>query len=132
MDLKEVELPSGAKLKIGLAPFAEGRDLYQAMLSEMKGLSFDGEKEIDHNFLKDLFCIGMSSKNIEEKIWKCMSRCLYNGEKVTTDVFEPVEARNDYFMVMFEVAKENLMPFTKSLYAQYEHIFQMLMKKNPE
>lgn len=115
----EVKLPSGAKLKITPAPFAEAKALYQACLIELKSLRLDPKAEVDVNFFKDLACAGFSSKQVEEALAVCMQRATYNGVKVTDDVFEPIEARDDYFTVCFEVAKANVQPFTKSLYAEY-------------
>lgn len=126
--MKEVKLPSGAILKITLSPFAISRNLYQAVLEEAKGLKFDANQEIDVNIYKDLFCTALASKKIEACLDECMKRVLYKDVKVTSDTWEPVEARDDYLMACFEVAKENIEPFMKSLYAQYSHIFQQLVK----
>ncbi len=129
---ESINLPSGAKLLLVAAPFADAKDLYQAMLREVKGMKLDPREEIDVNFFKDIFCAGFSSKEIEQCLWKCFTRCLIDNSKITTDTFEPVDKRDDYFMVCFEIAKVNIMPFTKSLYAQYAHIFQQLKaKKGP-
>jgi hypothetical protein len=46
--------------------------------------------------------------------------------KIVEDTFEPAEARDDYLKVMFEIAKENVLPFTKSLYAEYSPILESL------
>lgn len=124
--MREVTLPSGSTLKITPAPFPEARALYQAVVEEMKGLKLDPEAEIDVNFYKDVFCVGLSSKKIEAALWKCMERSLINDLKITADTFEPVEKRDDYLTVCFEVAQENIRPFTKSLFAQYGHIFAMI------
>jgi len=132
-DRRVVKLPSGAELKVSMAPFADSKDLYQAFLTECSVLNFDGAQEMDFNFFKDIFCIGLSSKLIEEKLWVCMGRCLYNGVRITPDTFEPAKARDDYGTVMIEIAKENIEPFTKSLYAQYSHIIgELLNKENPK
>lgn len=124
--IKTVKLPSGSELYIHAAPFAESRDLYQALLKEVKSMKLDPKEEVDVNFFKDLFCAGFSSKEIEEKLWKCMSRCLIDKSKITEEYFEPVAKRDDYFAVCFEVARENILPFTKSLYAKYAHILEQL------
>lgn len=128
--MQKVTLPSGAILEIGLSPFASSKALYQACLEEGKGLELDPKAEVDANLFKDIFCVGLSSKKIEACLWKCMEKSLYNEMKITEDTFEPVEARDDYLTVCFEVAKANIMPFTKSLYAQYSPILAML-KKDP-
>ena len=120
--MQTIVLPSGVELQIAPAPFADAKDLYQAFLVELKHLQMDGTQSIDHNFIKNLFCIGFSSKKIEDKIWKCMSRCLYDKLKITQDTFESEASRSDYFDVLFEVAKVNIMPFTKNLYAKFASI----------
>jgi hypothetical protein len=131
-----IKLPSGAELKITLSPFAVSKDLYQAFLVEMKNLKMDPKQEIDANFFKDIFCVAFSSKEIEEKLFKCMEKTMYDTTQLKSkaeieSAFEPESARDDYFQVCFEVAKANIMPFTKSLYAQYSHIWELLKQKDP-
>lgn len=123
---KSITLPSGAKLDITVSPFAISRALYQAVLEECKALKLDPKAEIDVNLWKDLFCTMMSSPRIQAALDECMKRVIYNGRKIDADTFEPVEARDDYFTVCIEVAKENILPFTKSLFAQYGAILEKL------
>lgn len=115
----EVKLPSGAVLKVQVAPFAEAKALYQAVLEEVKSIQFGGGTDMASLF-KDLACIGFSSKKIEKCLEDCMKRCLYNDMKIDKDTFEPVERRDDYFVVCMAIAKENIHPFAKSLYAEYK------------
>lgn len=122
----EVKLPSGKVLKIQVAPFADSKALYQAFLEEVKGLRMDPTTEMDVNLWKDLLCLGLSSKKIEGALDPCLKRCLYGGLRIDNDTFEPVECRDDYFTVCFEVAKENILPFTKSLSQKYAHILDKL------
>lgn len=124
----EKKLPSGAVLKITLAPFAEAKALYQACLEELRGLKVDPHEEIDVNLFKDLFCVGLSSKKIENALAACMKRSLYNDLKIDENTFEPVDARQDYMVACFEVAKENIAPFVKSLYAEYAPLWEKLQK----
>lgn len=124
--MTEVVLPSGAKLKITPSSFAVAKDLFQAVTEEMKGLSISSSTEIDINLFKDLFCSGLSSKKIEKCLWECMKKATYNDLKITEDTFEPVEARQDYLQVMFEVAKENISPFMKSLFASFGDILKKI------
>lgn len=124
--MQKVDLPSGAVLEITLAPFADAKALYQAVLDELKGLKFNPEDEIDVNFIKDLFCSGFSSKKVEAALDLCFKRVLYNGQKIDKDTFEPEEARQDYLMACIEVAKANILPFVKSLFADYSHILERL------
>lgn len=125
--MKVITLPSGAELKIDVAPFAVARALYQVILEEMKTVQIDPQQEIDANLYKDLFCIGFSSKKIEQALKECMKRAVYNGARISDETWEPVEARDDYMKTCLEIAKENIAPFVKSLYAEYSHILEMLM-----
>lgn len=123
--MKEVDLPSGAKLKISLAPFADAKALYQAILEEVKDVQVNLESDAA-NLIKDLFCISFSSKKIEASLESCLKRATYNGVKIDLKTFEPAEARQDYMQVCLEVAKENILPFTKSLSAQFTQIKDLL------
>lgn len=123
--MKEITLPSGAILKINLAPFADAKGLYQSLLEELKSVELNSKKEITE-VIKDMACLAFSSKKIEAAIWKCFEKCLYNDMKIDKDTFEPMEARGDYMVVCVEVAKENVLPFAKNLYAQYETILAMM------
>jgi hypothetical protein len=125
---REVTLPSGAVLVVAPAPFQAAKALYQAVLEEVKGVKVDPLAEVDVNLFKDMFCIGLSSKKIESALAECLKRVTYNGLKVDSSTFEPVESRQDYVTACFEVAKENIEPFTKSLYAQYAAILGQLQK----
>lgn len=127
----EKKLPSGATLKITLGSFAESKALYQACLEEMRGLHVDPHEEIDVNLFKNLFCVGLSSKKIEAALVPCMKRCLYNDLKMDDATWEPVEARQDYVMACFEVAKENIAPFAKSLYAELSPLWAKIQTKGP-
>lgn len=121
-----IKLPSGAELEISLAPFADSKALFQAITEEAKNLKLDPKEEIGVNMIKDLFCVGFSSKKIEEALWKCMQRATYNKLRIDADTFEKVEAREDYLTVCFEVAKENISPFTKALTRQFSPLLENL------
>jgi maltooligosyltrehalose synthase len=124
--MKVVQMPSGAELKITVAPFSEAKALYQAVAEEAKALKLDPKQEIDVNFFKDIFCVGLASAKIEKALEPCLKRVTYNGLKIDANTFEDVEARQDYFLVCYEVAKENLLPFTKSLTQKLSHIIPMI------
>lgn len=127
--MKEIKLPSGAVLKISPSPFATAKALYQSFLREVRGLKINSKMEMSEIY-KDLFCIGFSSPEVEKALWECMARCTYNGGrgdlKIDADTFEPIAAREDYLQVCTEVAKENLMPFTKDLYAEFRRLLAIL------
>jgi hypothetical protein len=130
----EVSLPSGAVLKIGLAPFDDSKNLYQAILEELKGVQISSTREAG-DVLKDLACVGLSSKKIESCLWACLKRCTYNDGKgdfiISKETFEPVKAREDYFTVCLAVAKENINPFMKNLFVEYQKILAVLTTTAP-
>ena len=117
-------LESGAELKISPASFAEARALLQAILEEAKALKVDADTEIDVNLLKDLVCTFLGSKKVESALMVCARRATYNGSRIDESTFEAVEARADYFEVCYLIAKENIMPFTKSLYAKFSPVLE--------
>ena len=122
--MKEIKLESGAEFRVSLAPFSEAKDLYQAILKCMTGMKINDQDEIDVNFFKDIFCILLSSKEVEEKIWQCLGRAVYNGNKITTQTFEDEKARGDYIPICYEVAWMNIEPFTRGLYAKLSLVLE--------
>jgi hypothetical protein len=121
--IKEITLNSGKVLKVDLCEFEIGKDLFQAVMEEIKALKMDENASIDVNFYKDLFCAYISSKRIESCVWRCFDKVIYDNMKVNKDLFNTnLQAREDYLDIVWEVAKENLAPFTKNLYAQFSRI----------
>lgn len=127
--MKEIKLPSGAVLKITPSPFQTAKALYQAVLKEGRSVEITAKTDMAALY-KDLFCTGFSSPEIEKWIWECFKRCTYNSGngdlKIDADTFEPIKARDDYMSVCMEVAKENVGPFMKSLYAEYQRFMSMI------
>lgn len=121
--MKTVKLANGKELFISLAPFADARALYQAMLEECKGIKVEMKTEIDMNFFKDIGFTLLASKKVESALFLCMARCTIDKLKVTEDSFEDPDMRSVYLEVCFEVAKANIDPFTKNLYAKFGAIF---------
>lgn len=111
--MKEIPLPSGAKLSIGDIAFAEAKGLYQSILKEIKSVNFDVNNY--PSMLRDFVCLGFSSKEVEAALNVCMSRCLYNGLKIDSNTFEPSAAREDYTKVCIEVMENAIRPFMKGL-----------------
>jgi hypothetical protein len=118
--MQEVSLPSGAKLSLGLTPFSVSKALYQALLEEARSVKVEFNTDLDINLFKDLFISAATSPKVEACMWKCLERCLYNGQRITEQTFEPVETRKDYIQVLIEVAKHNVIPFFESLRSAYD------------
>lgn len=126
---REVQLPSGAILRINIAPFVDSKNLAQSLLSELSDVNFDLKTDTKNvvemaKVFKEIFCKGFSSPLIESYLLKCMERCSYDNGKgalrIDRDTFEAVDARQDYVTTCIEVAKDNVFPFGKSLFADYK------------
>jgi hypothetical protein len=124
--MDSIKLPSGAELVITPAPFADSKSLYQAVLEELKEIKVSLQDDVNEDFVKNLFCVGFSSKKIESALEKCMKRATYNGLRIDAQTFEPIEARADYMQVCIEVAKVNIAPFVKGLFAEFSTIMGMV------
>lgn len=114
----EKTMPSGAVLKITLAPFAVGKALFQAFAQEAANVRLDSkllEVEVDLDLIKNLVCMGVASSKIDTALNKCFEKVTYNSIRVTADTFEDENARQDYVPALVEVATVNLRPFLKNL-----------------
>ena len=123
--MKEVTLPSGAILTVNEAPFEDAKSLHQVFLKEFSNVDMGSGVELG-SMLKNAFCLIASSREFERALQKCVDRCLYNGEKITNEVFEPSEARADYTEVVYHVAFENLNPFMKGLFSRYSEVIKKM------
>jgi hypothetical protein len=122
---KTVKLASGAVLEISISDFKTVNALIKALMKEAKNIKVDGGMELDiekaiqqgqYNFLKDIVCSLIASDEVENLIFQCFERCLYNKKKVNQGLFDvDYEARGDYFEMAWEVGKFNVAPFTKGL-----------------
>ena len=124
----KVSLPSGAVLEMTLAPFLEGEKLFSATAQCLKAVKIDGETKVDDvtsniNSLKNAFLECLTNKEMKDSILGCLKRCTYNGQRITSwDIFDSLEAREDYLSVCWEVCKFNLAPFTKNLISKLSGI----------
>jgi len=126
MTLREHKLESGLTLRIQPASFAKAKQLFDAVSVEIKDQNMDATQEIDINFIKGVLLGLVSSPKVEAALWVCMENCLYKNERITVSTFEDMDARADYLEICYEVAKENVYPFMKNLYAKYKPMFQEL------
>lgn len=133
--MKEVKLPSGAVLKIGIVPFDACNELKKAVMQEVKGISIARVKDV-MDVSKDYICTVFGSDAVEMKLWECMKRCTYNSGKgdlkLDKDTFEAIEARQDFTEVQIEVGMECLGPFGKSLYAVLLHLLDQAAQSSPK
>ena len=126
----KMTLKSGATLEITRSPFVIGHKLFKTVLKEMKGVSLklglkDGQtlgglfdlQLTDEvlNTAKDGIFTLLSSQEIEDVLWECFDRVLYNNKKITKNLFDDEKICEDYLEVCKNVLGENLRPFKTSL-----------------
>jgi hypothetical protein len=134
-------LDSGAKIEIQIASFERSHRLFKAVTKEIESvkiaLGLKGElKDILNleisdetlNTLKDIVARLISSDTVEAALWDCMATVLYNGKKVTRDLFEDIDARKDFLVLMKEVMVYNLAPFFQNLGS----LFAGITRKNTD
>ncbi len=137
--LDPVILPSGAILRIQLAPFGDANALRKALLKELHDVEIRTSGEVV-DMIKNALCIGFSSDQVEHFAWLCARRCTIEqpgkGQlKIDKDTtFEPAEARQDYITVMVEVVKANVLPFGKSLFSAFREYMGVVesIQKRPQ
>lgn len=74
-----------------------------------------GKGEITY---EDVFGLAMaidSDTDVFDACFDCMDKSIYNGVKITKEVFEDEENRSDLYEVLFYCLKVNVYPFFKSL-----------------
>lgn len=131
------ELKSGNFLEIQAASFDECFDLFQALGKCLKEVNIDINNidinsEIDFNILntfKNLFFSIIGSKDLKNALNRCFKKCLYDNQKINDELFDiNIGAREDYFIICFEVLKFNLAPFIKGV--DLKSLTSLLPRKN--
>lgn len=122
---KEFKLPSGAYLLVGVVPYQDAAAFRDAVVRSLKGT---GLAKLDKDallaggaaveVLVDVFLSIAASPDIEAAVLKCGKRCLYsrdgdakNGQAVSADLFESLEARSDFYPVAGKIFEVNVLPF---------------------
>jgi len=125
----EFTTKNGAEIKINVADFITSMKLKKAVVEAVKdsGVDIAG---IDMGNLKagtidSIFQIILAadcSDKVEEAIFKCLNRCLYNSEKITKDTFESLDARENYYEIVIACLKDNLSPFFAPLFLKLNEL----------
>src|SRR5882724_578984 len=132
--VNEYVLPSGAKLVVSPAPFADASALLKAILKAVQGLKLGKEIDIDPAnpgaifkdpsvFLAviDKVLSVATSDEVETTLFKCFERSSYDGAKVTRALFDDPKlseaAREDYFTMSAKVIEVNCKPFFKQTFS---------------
>lgn len=116
----EIEVPSGAKVVINVAPWEDAVLLQQAISREMAmGAGF--------NFAT--FMVVSSSPAVYSALMKCLVRCTYNNEKITASTFNKEEARADYIPIVSACVKKNLGPLEAGLFSVLSELVEYVKRQ---
>lgn len=129
--MDRIQLQSGNKLNVTLAPISDSFKLFQEVVKAFKqnGLEIKLDRNSELNIVdiveKNISaCLGgfldiVSSKNVIDSIMDCCARCTYESDgkqqKISQSIFDDEKNRGDYFEVLTLIAKENLLPFFPAL-----------------
>jgi hypothetical protein len=134
--VSEIKVPSGAEVTLSIASFEDAMALKDAVSTELSDIGIDLKgtieklsskgkdflqsetsevlAEMSDPLIRSVMTLD-ASKDLRKCLFKCLERCKYNGEKITYATFEPESARGDYYSVMIECLKINLLPFFQNL-----------------
>lgn len=122
----KMTLKSGATLDVTRSPFEICHRLFKTVIKELKSVDLELGQNLGSTFSLDLtdktlntaknaiFTL-LSSQEIEDVLWECFGRVLYNNKKLTKNLFDEEKAMEDYLEIAKEVLVFNLTPFQKSL-----------------
>jgi len=128
---KEFKGQSGKRIVINIASFKESAQLKACIAKELLTQNIDlgnadslaGLKDELNNSVpkllntaKNLLLSCEVSEEFNTALFNCLRHCTYDNIKVDERLFDDVpEAREDYYTIVFECIKENILPFFKGL-----------------
>ncbi len=117
-----ITLKSGHTLELRSPDFGAAKNLAKAIARELRSVDVQLESmdiqaflAKDVNAIKNVFLQVGSSDVVEQAVYACAVKSLLNGQKITPNLFEPEDMRQDYLPVVWEVMKFSLAPFFASL-----------------
>lgn len=124
---KDFNLPSGAKLHVTRAPFADAMALQTALIKSNKGVPLPNNPlNMEIGDLKDAVISAVASDEVREQLDKCLGRCTYNNVRVTNDLFDDAKlgdaARQDYYVMVWHVIEVNCGPFFFHLFSKWKDL----------
>jgi hypothetical protein len=126
--MSEIKSLDGRVIKINMANFddtCDMKDIIEATLAET-GLDLDSLElgkaslaDMDIDFILKPILKITSNKEFRKILFKCLERSSIDGEKITRDTFESVENRGEYYPIVLECLKVNILPFFAPLLSRF-------------
>lgn len=143
--MEEIILPSGAKLQITVAPFADSHALLKAILRSVRGAQFStGIMDTDMSMegiknspealsqIIDKVLSIATSDEVDAALRKCFERVIYQGVKLTISIFDDPnfseDIRVDYYTICMKVIEANCKPFFKETFSGLSALAQKPVK----
>lgn len=131
--MKEITVPSGATVKIGLASFGEAMALKSIIAKELAASplkidlnSLTMESDIDLSAIASTILMVDANPAVHAALFSCLARSTYSGEKITQNTFEPEAARGDYYPIVISALEVNLLPFFVGLRSRFSEVMERL------
>lgn len=109
---------TGAKVVLNPCSLVDAFKLKSAIQKALLENNINLEKALDEDLTMVLMALDSS-----EEVFKCMFDCLkkstYNDIRITYDVFEDEQAKQDLYEVFFYCLKVNIYPFFKPLLSRF-------------
>jgi hypothetical protein len=124
--MSEIKSISGKVIKINEASFEDCCQLQELIASilaetglDLNNIDFNNLNEFvkntDIDFILKPILKMISNKEFRQIIFKCLNRSLYDNERITPELFDIVENRGDYYPIVIECLKVNILPFFSKL-----------------
>lgn len=110
-DVKVLPFKTALKLKNII-----GRDVSK------QGVSLDFQEDVSKVLFNVIVAIDSSEELHDFIIKECFPRCLYNGKKITDIMLEEESFRENYYELILEILKVNLLPFFKNLVSRLKEL----------
>lgn len=120
---------SGAQVVINLAPWVEAKELKKAIQRIIGKNGIDLNEELPMLICR--LCMVDSNDEFEAALYRCLARCLYNGQKIQFTTFDAEEARAEYYDVIVPCVQKNVGPLVGSLFSQLI-VFGLMKPKTEE
>lgn len=117
--MSELTVPSGAKIVINIAPWADAKALKKAIEREAAASGVAINLNADISTLVRAFLAVDGSDAVDTALWPCLGRCTRNGDKITEKTFDDPDARKDYYEIVFACVEANLGPLAESLRSRF-------------
>lgn len=138
---------TGVKIVINPAPSEQAFALKNAIHSKIKipkinsgifnstGNVLEKIKDMDGgefvNILTNTMLEVDSDPKVNAALLECFVSCTYKSERITQRTFDDVNARKDYYLIVRECLKANLLPFYEGLISESKGLLSKFLQESP-